>query len=87
MNPLVKIYLYIFQVFVEVIDDLGLFLKAGVELISPIIVGVFIGLFLDNYFNTKPLHSIALRRNSLGNSNLCFGPSSSIFHSVKFAID
>ena len=35
--------------------DLGIFLKIGVELVSAIIVGLVIGLFLDNYFQSKPI--------------------------------
>jgi len=35
--------------------DFGSFLKLGVELISAIIVGLVIGLFLDNYFQSKPI--------------------------------
>ena len=35
--------------------DFGTFLKLGVELISAIIVGLVIGLFLDNYFQSKPI--------------------------------
>ena len=38
--------------------DLGIFLKSGVELISAIIVGVVIGIILDNYFQTKPIFLI-----------------------------
>ena len=58
-------------------NDLGLFLKAGVELISPIIVGVFIGLFLDNYFNTKPLFLIIFLILGFG------GGISNIYKTVK----
>lgn len=35
--------------------DFGAFLKLGIELISAIIIGLVIGLFLDNYFQSKPI--------------------------------
>ena len=35
--------------------DFGVYLKSGVELVSAIIVALVIGLFLDNYFQTKPI--------------------------------
>ena len=38
--------------------DFGGFLKLGVELISAIIVGLVIGLFLDNYFQSIPIFFI-----------------------------
>ena len=40
--------------------DFDGFLKLGVELISAIIVGLVIGLFLDNYFQSKPIFFIIL---------------------------
>ena len=33
----------------------GVYLKSGVELVSAIIVALLIGLFLDNYFQSKPI--------------------------------
>ncbi len=38
--------------------DFGIYLKSGVELISAIIVALVIGLFLDNYFQSKPIFLI-----------------------------
>ena len=35
--------------------DFGVYLKSGVELVSAIIVALLIGLFLDNYFQSKPI--------------------------------
>ena len=35
--------------------DFGVYLKSGVELVSAIIVALVIGLFLDNYFQSKPI--------------------------------
>ena len=35
--------------------DCGVYLKSGVELVSAIIVALLIGLFLDNYFQSKPI--------------------------------
>ena len=35
--------------------DFGIYLKSGVELVSAIIVALLIGLFLDNYFQSKPI--------------------------------
>ena len=37
------------------IKDFGVYLKSGVELVSAIIVALLIGLFLDNYFQSKPI--------------------------------
>ena len=39
-------------------NDFGFYLKSGIEMISAIIVGLLIGLFLDSYFETKPLFLI-----------------------------
>ena len=39
-------------------QNIGMFLKSGVELISPVIVGVVIGLFCDHHFKTKPIFLI-----------------------------
>ncbi len=58
-------------------NDLGLFLKAGVEVISPIIVGIVIGIFLDNYFNSKPLFLIVFLILGFG------GGISNIYKTVK----
>ena len=38
--------------------DFGVYLKSGVELVSAIIVALIIGLFLDNYFESKPIFLI-----------------------------
>ena len=38
--------------------DLGVYLKSGIELISAIIVALVIGIFLDNYFQSKPIFLI-----------------------------
>ena len=38
--------------------DLGIFLKSGVELVSAIIIALVIGIFLDNYFQSKPIFLI-----------------------------
>ena len=38
--------------------DFGVYLKSGVELISAIIVSLVIGIFLDNYFQSKPVFLI-----------------------------
>ncbi len=35
--------------------DFGTYLKSGIELVSAVIVALFIGLFLDNYFQSKPV--------------------------------
>ncbi len=58
-------------------NDLGLFIKAGVELISPIIVGIVIGIFLDNHFNSKPLFLIIFLFLGFG------GGISNIYKTVK----
>ena len=39
-------------------QNFGMFLKSGIELVSPVIVGVVIGLFCDHYFKTKPIFLI-----------------------------
>lgn len=31
------------------------FIRLGIDLVSPIVLGVFIGHLIDNHFNTKPL--------------------------------
>ena len=36
----------------------GVYLKSGVELVSAIIVALVIGVFLDNYFQSKPIFLI-----------------------------
>ena len=36
-------------------EGFGVYLKSGVELVSAIIVALLIGLFLDNYFQSKPI--------------------------------
>ena len=36
-------------------EGVGVYLKSGVELVSAIIVALLIGLFLDNYFQSKPI--------------------------------
>ena len=38
--------------------DFGVYLKSGVELVSAIIVALVIGVFLDNYFQSKPIFLI-----------------------------
>ena len=38
--------------------DFGIYLKSGVELVSAIIVALVIGVFLDNYFQSKPIFLI-----------------------------
>ena len=38
--------------------DFGVYLKSGVELVSAIIIALVIGLFLDNYFQSKPIFLI-----------------------------
>ena len=38
--------------------DFGVYLKSGVELVSAIIVALVIGIFLDNYFQSKPIFLI-----------------------------
>ena len=38
--------------------DFGVYLKSGVELVSSIVVALVIGLFLDNYFQSKPIFLI-----------------------------
>ena len=40
------------------IKDFGIYLKSGVELVSAIIVALVIGIFLDNYFQSKPIFLI-----------------------------
>ena len=35
--------------------NFGIYLKSGVELVSAIIVALVIGLFLNNYFQSKPI--------------------------------
>jgi len=42
----------------EYIKDFGVYLKSGVELVSAIIVALVIGIFLDNYFQSKPIFLI-----------------------------
>ena len=36
----------------------GVYLRSGVELVSSIIVALVIGIFLDNYFKSKPIFLI-----------------------------
>ena len=38
--------------------DFGVYLKSGVELVSAIIIALVIGIFLDNYFQSKPIFLI-----------------------------
>tara|TARA_B100001123_G_scaffold373843_1_gene438711 strand:- start:232 stop:537 length:306 start_codon:yes stop_codon:yes gene_type:complete len=38
--------------------DFGIYMKSGVELVSAIIVALVIGIFLDNYFQSKPIFLI-----------------------------
>ena len=38
--------------------DFGIYLKSGVELVSAIIVALVICVFLDNYFQSKPIFLI-----------------------------
>ena len=38
--------------------DFGVYLKSGVEIVSAIIVALVIGVFLDNYFQSKPIFLI-----------------------------
>ena len=40
------------------LTNFGVYLKSGVELVSAIIVALVIGLFLDNYFQSKPIFLI-----------------------------
>ena len=40
------------------IKDFGVHLKSGVELVSAIIIALVIGIFLDNYFQSKPIFLI-----------------------------
>ena len=42
----------------NVFKGFGIYLKSGVELLSAIIVALVIGLFLDNYFQSKPIFLI-----------------------------
>ena len=39
-------------------NNVGMFLRTGVDLCSGIIIGLIIGLVLDKYFQTKPLFLI-----------------------------
>ncbi len=40
------------------LKDINIVFKSGIELVSPVIVAVFIGIFLDNYFQSKPVFLI-----------------------------
>jgi ATP synthase protein I len=44
----------------EEADNTRVGLRAGMEFVVSIVAGTFIGLWIDNYFGTKPLFLIAL---------------------------